>query len=268
MTGASDESYLTTAEVARRLGVKPETVYAYVSRGLLTSVRARGRRGSLFAARDIDRLAERGGESSGMVETHPDRPDTADGRQAVLPRAPGQRAGHHPDGRIGRSAALDRGAQRPAGLPGAGAAGRAGAISSGGRAGDGPPDRSVADRCRGAGRRRPAALRSRTGGGRAGRRPAARRTRRGSARRRVDRVVRRNAGWAVVAEAVPGSRPARTAGRHTDPDGRSRARRLHGGRTGRRERPREPVRRRVGRPGRTRRPVPRRGQYARLPVPR
>jgi len=68
MTGASDESYLTTAEVARRLGVKPETVYAYVSRGLLTSVRARGRRGSLFAARDIDRLAERGGESSGMVE--------------------------------------------------------------------------------------------------------------------------------------------------------------------------------------------------------
>lgn len=68
MPGESDENYLTTAEVARRLQVKPATVYAYVSRGLLTSVRARGRRGSLFPAADVERLAARSVEHSGVVE--------------------------------------------------------------------------------------------------------------------------------------------------------------------------------------------------------
>ncbi|MEV5962048.1 citrate/2-methylcitrate synthase [Kribbella sp. NPDC051952] len=68
MTEQSDENYLTTAEVAHRLQVKPETIYAYVSRGLLTSVRARGRRGSLFAAADVERLAGRSIEHSGVVE--------------------------------------------------------------------------------------------------------------------------------------------------------------------------------------------------------
>ncbi|MDQ0377042.1 citrate/2-methylcitrate synthase [Amycolatopsis thermophila] len=62
-----DEGFLTTAEVARRLGVKAETVYAYASRGLLTSVRRPGRRGSLFAAEEVDRLAGRGREP-GVVE--------------------------------------------------------------------------------------------------------------------------------------------------------------------------------------------------------
>jgi len=68
MPGEGDENYLTTAEVARRLQVKPATVYAYVSRGLLTSVRARGRRGSLFPAADVERLAARSVERSGVVE--------------------------------------------------------------------------------------------------------------------------------------------------------------------------------------------------------
>jgi citrate synthase len=68
MPGEGDENYLTTAEVARRLQVKPATVYAYVSRGLLTSVRARGRRGSLFPAADVERLAARSVEHSGVVE--------------------------------------------------------------------------------------------------------------------------------------------------------------------------------------------------------
>jgi citrate synthase len=63
-----DGDYLTTAEVARRLRVKPETVYAYVSRGVLTSVRARGRRGSLFAAAEVERLASKSVEHSGVVE--------------------------------------------------------------------------------------------------------------------------------------------------------------------------------------------------------
>jgi citrate synthase len=68
MTEQSDENYLTTAEVARRLKVKPETIYAYVSRGLLTSVRARGRRGSLFPVADVERLASKSVEHSGVVE--------------------------------------------------------------------------------------------------------------------------------------------------------------------------------------------------------
>lgn len=52
---------LTTAEVARRLGVKPQTVYAYVSRGLLHSVRQPGGHGSWFDAAEVDRLIARGG---------------------------------------------------------------------------------------------------------------------------------------------------------------------------------------------------------------
>ena len=68
MSQQGDENYLTTAEVARRLNVKPETVYAYVSRGQLTSVRARGRRGSLFAAADVEKLASRSVEHAGVVE--------------------------------------------------------------------------------------------------------------------------------------------------------------------------------------------------------
>lgn len=63
--------YLTVAETAERLGVKRETVYAYASRGLLTSVRSAERRGSRFAQDEVERLAARGRESeppSGAVE--------------------------------------------------------------------------------------------------------------------------------------------------------------------------------------------------------
>jgi citrate synthase len=52
-------SRLTTQEVARRLGVKPETVYAYVSRGLLDSARGPGGRNSTFDPKQVDRLAAR-----------------------------------------------------------------------------------------------------------------------------------------------------------------------------------------------------------------
>lgn len=60
---------LTTAEVARRLDVQPATVYAYVSRGLLTNVG--GRRASRFAQDEVERLARRGTEArrpSGAIE--------------------------------------------------------------------------------------------------------------------------------------------------------------------------------------------------------
>jgi citrate synthase len=48
-----------TDEVARRLGVKRETVYAYVSRGLLTRHAGSRRRASLFDAAEVERLAAR-----------------------------------------------------------------------------------------------------------------------------------------------------------------------------------------------------------------
>ncbi|MDD9940985.1 MAG: citrate synthase [Myxococcales bacterium] len=51
---------LSTKEAARRLGVKPETLYAYVSRGLLEPRTRAGRRGSFFEPADVARLAERG----------------------------------------------------------------------------------------------------------------------------------------------------------------------------------------------------------------
>ncbi len=50
---------LETEEAARRLGVKVPTLYAYVSRGLLSSHRAPGGRRSLFDADDVERLARR-----------------------------------------------------------------------------------------------------------------------------------------------------------------------------------------------------------------
>jgi citrate synthase len=51
---------LTTAEAAARLGVKPATLYAYVSRGLLSRERADDGRTSTFDPAEIDRLARPG----------------------------------------------------------------------------------------------------------------------------------------------------------------------------------------------------------------
>jgi len=52
--------YLTAAEAARRLGIKPATLYAYVSRGVLSRVRAPDGRTSLFGADEVEQLARRG----------------------------------------------------------------------------------------------------------------------------------------------------------------------------------------------------------------
>ncbi|NEB57236.1 helix-turn-helix domain-containing protein, partial [Streptomyces griseus] len=52
---------LTTREAAELLGVKPATVYAYVSRGQLSSARAPGGRGSTFDADEVAALARRSG---------------------------------------------------------------------------------------------------------------------------------------------------------------------------------------------------------------
>src|SRR3954451_1821432 len=69
------ESMLSTQEAARKLGVKPETLYAYVSRGLLTRHREPGGRRSLYARGEVERLAgrsRRGGRAGALelvVET-------------------------------------------------------------------------------------------------------------------------------------------------------------------------------------------------------
>jgi citrate synthase len=52
--------FLTAAEAARRLGVKPATLYAYVSRGVLTRSQAADGRASLFRTDEVERLARRG----------------------------------------------------------------------------------------------------------------------------------------------------------------------------------------------------------------
>ncbi|MGW2640400.1 citrate/2-methylcitrate synthase [Streptomyces sp. NPDC001348] len=65
------ERRLSTKETAELLGVKPETVYAYVSRGQLSSRRAPGGRGSTFDAEEVAALARRnrreGGGTAGAV---------------------------------------------------------------------------------------------------------------------------------------------------------------------------------------------------------
>ena len=50
------EEYLTAAEACAQLAVKPATLYAYVSRGLLPSYRQGIRRRRLYRRRDVERL--------------------------------------------------------------------------------------------------------------------------------------------------------------------------------------------------------------------
>ena len=56
---AHDARRISTKQAAELLGVKPETVYAYVSRGQLSSRRSTGGRGSTFDAKEVEALARR-----------------------------------------------------------------------------------------------------------------------------------------------------------------------------------------------------------------
>ena len=62
--------YLTTEQVAKVLGVKPSTVYAYVSRGRLQSQRIDGVAGSVFPVDEVEKLltAGRPRPPAGVVE--------------------------------------------------------------------------------------------------------------------------------------------------------------------------------------------------------
>src|SRR5580693_1287876 len=52
--------WISAAEAAARLGIKPASLYSYVSRGVLSPRRGADGRASLFDAAEIDGLARRG----------------------------------------------------------------------------------------------------------------------------------------------------------------------------------------------------------------
>jgi citrate synthase len=56
----TEERWLTASQATARLGVKPQTLYAYVSRGLIRRERPAGSRTSRYARGDVERLAEHG----------------------------------------------------------------------------------------------------------------------------------------------------------------------------------------------------------------
>src|SRR5690242_1111291 len=64
------DNWLTAAEATARLGIKRETLYAYVSRGLVRSERVPGTRSSRFLRSDVGRLAarERSGRPGGRLD--------------------------------------------------------------------------------------------------------------------------------------------------------------------------------------------------------
>ena len=58
MASLDDEEYLTASEACARLGIKPATLYAYVSRGVLPSFREGIRRRRLYRRLDVERLSQ------------------------------------------------------------------------------------------------------------------------------------------------------------------------------------------------------------------
>ena len=64
------DPWMTSEAAVQRLGVKPETLYAYVSRGVIQSERIPGSRRSRFLRADVERLAARqrggGGRAGGL----------------------------------------------------------------------------------------------------------------------------------------------------------------------------------------------------------
>jgi citrate synthase len=70
-TGGPERGWLSSAEAARRLGIKQETLYAYVSRGMLSRRKDPGARESRFDPAEVARLSERrrsGSSRAGALE--------------------------------------------------------------------------------------------------------------------------------------------------------------------------------------------------------
>ena len=58
MASTEPDGFLTAAEACAQLGIKPATLYAYVSRGLLQSFREGIRRRRLYRRDDVERLSQ------------------------------------------------------------------------------------------------------------------------------------------------------------------------------------------------------------------
>jgi excisionase family DNA binding protein len=56
MVNVDGEEYLTVEEAAQLMSVKPATIYAYVSRGILQSYRQGMKRQRLYRRADVERL--------------------------------------------------------------------------------------------------------------------------------------------------------------------------------------------------------------------
>ena len=56
MVEIQGEEYLSAAEASDCLGIKPATLYAYVSRGVLKSYRQGIKRERLYRRRDVERV--------------------------------------------------------------------------------------------------------------------------------------------------------------------------------------------------------------------
>ncbi|AXH34374.1 DNA-binding protein [Humibacter sp. BT305] len=95
---------LTAAQAASRLGVKPATLYAYVSRGMLA--RERDAHGSTFDALEVEAFAARRRRTPAPAPSHPttglplgvirtDVADIEDG-ELLLPRSPRPRPDRPP----------------------------------------------------------------------------------------------------------------------------------------------------------------------------
>jgi citrate synthase len=78
MVRVDGEEYLTGDEAANLLGVKRETLYAYVSRGLLKSYRQGIKRQRLYRRAEIEALLR-------LAPSSPDEPATAAGARSGRP---------------------------------------------------------------------------------------------------------------------------------------------------------------------------------------
>src|SRR3954462_3654332 len=65
---SSDDGLVTAREAADRLGIKLDTLYAYVSRGMLGSVTVPGSRERRYRAEDVERFRSSRGERGGPAE--------------------------------------------------------------------------------------------------------------------------------------------------------------------------------------------------------
>ena len=72
--GEAESEYLTADEAARRLGVKRATLYAYVSRGILSSYRQGIKRQRLYRRADVERLLRVAPSGAGPAAPVPSAP--------------------------------------------------------------------------------------------------------------------------------------------------------------------------------------------------